>query len=141
MSTRRYSEMIRHSTLEGRFNYLQLRSSVGHATFGFERYLNQRFYRSAEWKRIRDVVIVRDEGLDLGIPGHEIHDRVIIHHMNPMTPEAIERGADDILDPEFLISTTHRTHNAIHYGDARLLPQPFVERTPGDTTPWRNRRA
>lgn len=137
MPTRRYSELVVHSSLEDRFHYLQLRSQVGYKTFGFERYLNQSFYRSREWKRVRDEVILRDNGCDLGVSGYEIHDRIIIHHMNPMTVDDIEAGSDDILDPEFLISTTHNTHNAIHYGDARLLPQPPVERRPGDTTPWR----
>jgi len=98
--------------------------------------MNQRFYTSRQWRDIRDHVIARDEGKDLALPGYEIHDKIIIHHMNPMTPEEIEHGDADILDPEFLITTTHRTHNAIHYGDERHLPKPFTERHPGDTKLW-----
>lgn len=133
---RRYSELRLLNTFEERYNYLRIGGYVGESTFGFERYLNQSFYRSREWKRTRDVVIARDEGLDLGVPGYEIYDRVIIHHMNPMTIEDIENGSEDILDPEFLITTTHRTHNAIHYGDQSLLIRPLVERRPGDTKLW-----
>ena len=133
---RTYSELATYDTFLDRFRYLQLRGGVGIATFGFDRYLNQRFYRSREWKNIRSAVIVRDNGCDLGVEGHEIHDRIYIHHLNPMTVEDIQLGRDDILDPEFLITTTHRTHNAIHYGDESLLPQPMVERLPGDTKLW-----
>ena len=136
MTIRRYSELRRLRTIEERFDYLALRSSVGQATFGSERYLNQNFYRSREWKIVRNEVIDRDRGCDLGVEGYEIFDRVIIHHMNPMTIEDIDSGSAAILDPQFLISTTHRTHNAIHYGDERLLPRQLVERTPGDTTLW-----
>lgn len=133
---RSYRELRRLDTFEDRFEYLRLNSDVGRATFGFERYVNQAFYRSVQWKQIRNHVIARDEGMDLGIPGYEIYDRVIIHHMNPMTVEDIEHGNSDILDPEFLITTTHRTHNAIHYGDSTLIRQPLVERRPGDTILW-----
>lgn len=133
---RTYSELRRLSTFEDRFEYLRLGGSVGRATFGFERYVNQSFYRSAEWKRVRHQVIARDLGLDLGVDGHEIHDRVIIHHMNPMSVDEIENGEAHILDTNFLITTTHRTHNAIHYGDYSLLPKPLVERRPGDTRLW-----
>lgn len=133
---RTFSELSRLHTFEERFDYLSLRSNVGDSTFGFERYLNQAFYRSAEWKHIRHVVIARDEGMDLGVDGHEIHDRIIIHHMNPMTIEQVEHGDLDILNPEYLITTTHNTHNAIHFGDVSLLPKPFVERRPGDTKSW-----
>lgn len=136
MRVRRYSELRRITSFEERFEYLQLRGTVGVATFGFERYINQRFYTSRQWKQVRSEVISRDLGMDLGVDGYEIHDRIIIHHMNPMTPDDIEGGSADILDPEFLITTTHRTHNAIHYGDASLLPQPLVERRPGDTKLW-----
>jgi hypothetical protein len=115
---------------------LQLRGAVGGVTFGTERYLNQNFYRSTQWRRTRDLVITRDLGNDLAFDDHQIFDRIIIHHMNPMSPEDIERGNADILNPEFLISTTHNTHNAIHYGDESLLPQPLVERRPGDTMLW-----
>lgn len=136
MITRSYSELRRLNTFEERYQYLQLRGQVGNATFGYERYLNQRFYTSREWRQVREYVIARDEGLDLGFPGYEIFDRIIIHHMNPMTVEDIEHGNSDILNPEFLITTTHMTHNAIHYGDERLLPRPLVERRPGDTRMW-----
>lgn len=133
---RRYSEFRTLDTFEDRYEYLRIGGYVGEQTFGFERYLNQNFYRSREWKRVRDVVIARDEGLDLGVPGYEIFDRIIIHHMNPMRIEDIESGSEDILNPEFLITTTHRTHNAIHYGDQSLLIRPLVERRPGDTKLW-----
>lgn len=105
-------------------------------TFGHERYMNQRFYTSREWRDIRHEVIARDEGMDLGVPDYEIYDKIIIHHMNPMTPDEIEHGSREILDPEFLITTTHRTHNAIHYGDERQLPRQLIERRPGDTKLW-----
>lgn len=137
MRIRTYSELQRCNTFEDRFHYLKLGGSVAASTFGFDRYINQTFYRSRQWRDIRNHVIARDEGMDLGCPGYEIYDRVIIHHMNPMSPEDIQHGDDSILDPEFLITTTHRTHNAIHYGDASLLVRPLVERRPGDTTPWR----
>lgn len=133
---RSYSELSRIETFEDRYHYLQLRGEVGWATFGFDRYMNQQFYRSREWRHIRQFVIARDSGCDLGIEGYEIFDRIYIHHMNPMTVEDIEHGNNDILDPEFLISTTHKTHNAIHYGDESLLPRPHVDRRPGDTTLW-----
>lgn len=133
---RTYSELKRLETLQDRFRYLALKGIVGASTFGFDRYMNQMFYRSREWRRIRQQVIARDNGCDLGVEGYEIHDRIYIHHMNPMTVEDIDVGNDDILDPEYLISTTHRTHNAIHYGDEGLLPKPYVPRTRGDTKLW-----
>ena len=133
---RSYSEMSQLQTFDERFQYLTLRGDVGQSTFGFDRYINQQFYTSTEWRRIRQHVIARDLGLDLGIEGYEIFDKVIIHHMNPMTVEDIEHGDPSILDPEFLITTCHNTHNAIHYGDERLLPKPIVERRPGDTKLW-----
>lgn len=136
MRVRRYSELRRLATFEERFDYLKLNGSVGSATFGFDRYINQRFYTSRQWRLVRDEVIARDLGLDLAADGYEIHDRIIIHHMNPMTADDIESGADAILDTQFLITTCHRTHNAIHYGDASLLPKPLVERRPGDTRLW-----
>lgn len=137
MSTiRTYSELIKYSTLEDRFKYLALRGGVGDQTFGFDRYMNQMFYASAEWKQIRQHVILRDNGCDLGVPGYEIHERLYVHHMNPMEPEDIFEGNRSIVDPEFLITTTHTTHNAIHYGDERQLPKKFVERTRGDTKLW-----
>jgi hypothetical protein len=124
------------NTLEERYKYLALHGEVGRATFGFDRYLNQQFYTSRQWRDIRNHVIARDLGRDLGIEGYEIHNRIYIHHMNPMTVEDITSGDPRILDPEFLISVTHRTHNAIHYGDEGLLPKPPVQRRPGDTTLW-----
>lgn len=136
MRIRTYSELRRLDTFKERYEYLRLRGEVGKSTFGFDRYINQRFYTSQQWRHVRNHVIARDEGLDLGFPGYEIYDRIIIHHMNPMTAEDIEHGDEDILDPEFLITTTHQTHNAIHYGDERLLAQPLVERRPGDTRLW-----
>lgn len=136
LRTRRYSELRRFHTFEERFEYLVLRGEVGVATFGFDRWINQRFYRSHEWQTVRDHVILRDNGCDLGILGHEIHVRLMVHHMNPITPEDLQHGEDWVLDPEFLITTTHRTHNAIHYGDDSLLVKPPVERRPGDTKLW-----
>lgn len=136
MMIRTYSELRSHSTFEERYEYLKLRAVVGEATFGFDRYMNQQFYRSTEWRHVRDVVIARDLGLDLGVDGYEIYDKVIIHHMNPMTAKDLEKGDPRILDPEYLITTTHNTHQAIHYGDKNLLPQPLVERRPGDTALW-----
>lgn len=135
--TRTYSELRRLDTFEDRYDYLALKGAVGDATFGFDRWINQQFYRSSEWKNVRQHVIARDYGRDLGIEGYEIHNKIIIHHMNPMTVEAIEQGVVDILDPEFLISTTHDTHNAIHYGDKSKLARDPIERKPGDTTPWK----
>lgn len=133
---RNYRGLRRLATFEERFDYLSLRSEVGKATFGFERYMNQRFYQSREWKQVRDKVIARDEGCDLGIPGYEIFDRIIIHHIKPMTVEDVEYAHPSILDPDNLISTTHNTHNAIHFGDESLLVKPFKERQPGDTRLW-----
>lgn len=133
---RTYSELRRLTDFEDRYRYLALRGSVGRATFGFDRYINQQFYTSTQWRQIRHHVIARDLGCDLGVEGYEIHDRIYIHHMNPMTVDDIAHGEDSILNPEFLISTTHRTHNAIHYGDERLLPHPLTERRSGDTKLW-----
>jgi len=113
-----------------------LRGEVGRATFGFDRYINQQFYTSRQWRQIRNDVIARDNGCDLGIAGYEISDRAYIHHLNPMTVEEIENGNERILDLDNLITTTHRTHNAIHFGDEKLLPQPLVERKRGDTNLW-----
>lgn len=136
MRIRRYSELRRIEGFEERFRYLSLAGQVGEATFGFDRYINQMFYRSREWKAVRHQVIVRDNGCDLGVDGYEIHGELLIHHMNPLSPNDIRHNDDSILDPQFLITTTHRTHNAIHYGDARLLPRPHVERRAGDTQLW-----
>ena len=133
---RTYSELSRYETLEDRFDYLRIGGSVGHATFGFDRHVNQRFYSSIEWKRARNYVIVRDNGCDLGVIGYEIHSELLVHHMNPMDVDDILHGEEWIVDPEFLITTTTRTHNAIHYGDRSLLPTPFLERSRGDTQLW-----
>lgn len=133
---RTYSELQRLSTFEDRYRYLVLRGEVGRSTFGFDRYINQQFYTSREWRQVRHRVIARDLGCDLGIEGYEIFDRLIIHHMNPMGIDDIVHHDDDILDPEFLITTTHLTHNAIHYGDESQLPRVFVDRRPGDTKLW-----
>lgn len=133
---RTYSELRRLDTLKDRFRYLSLRGVVGETTFGYDRWINQRFYTSSQWRNIRNHVIARDIGRDLGVEGFEIHDRIYIHHMNPMTVEEIEKGDPSILDPEFLISVTLRTHNGIHYGDEGALPKPFIDRAPGDTTLW-----
>lgn len=134
--TRTYSEACQYPTLETRFEYLKLDGAVGQSTFGFDRYINQRFYRSREWKSARDFVIVRDDGCDLGIPGHEIHGRLLIHHINPLSVDDVLGSEEWIFDPEYLITTTHDTHNAIHYGDASLLPKVVVARESGDTKLW-----
>jgi hypothetical protein len=131
-----YSELRRIDTFEERYHYLALRGVVGDSTFGFDRYINQQFYTSRQWRQLRHHIIARDNGCDLGVEGYEIHARLIIHHMNPLTANEIAQGDDDILDPEFLITTTHRTHNAIHYGDERLLPKLHVDRSHGDTKLW-----
>lgn len=136
MTIRSYSELIQFQSIEERFRYLALRSGVGDSTFGFERYINQQFYRSREWKQIRHHVIARDLARDLAVEGYEIHGRLVIHHMNPMGVEEIVGGDSSILDPEFLITTAHQTHNAIHYGDETLLPHPVITRSPGDTKLW-----
>lgn len=137
MSIKTYSELITLPTFEERYQYLRLSGSVGADTFGFDRYMNQVFYRSQRWKSVRDYVIVRDNGCDLGVEGYEIHGRIIVHHMNPITVKDIERESEFLIDPEYLISTVHNTHNAIHYGDESLLILPPVERTPYDTCPWK----
>ena len=134
---RTYSELSKLSTFEERFQYLKLGGSVGESTFGFDRYLNQIFYKSKLWKRIRDEVIFRDCGCDLGINGREIFGQAIIHHMNPITIKDIEADSKFLTDPEYLITTIHSTHNAIHYSDEKLLMIGPIERTKNDTCPWR----
>ena len=134
---RTYSELIRIPTFLERFKYLKLNGSVGIDTFGFDRYLNQTFYRSYEWKRLRNDIIVRDMGCDLGLEGYDIFDKILVHHMNPIGPDDIIHRSDYLLDPEFLICTSKLTHDAIHYGDEQILYQDPVIRTPGDTCPWR----
>ena len=135
---RTYSELIQLPTFEERFNYLRLGGVVGKDTFGFDRYLNQQFYRSGEWKRIRNQVIVRDNGCDLGIDDYEIHGRILIHHMNPISIEDLQHISDLLMNPEYLICVSHRTHNAIHYGDESLIVSAPIERTQNDTCPWRH---
>lgn len=137
MMIRTYSELITIPTFEERFEYLRLDGRVGEETFGFDRYLNQVFYKSKEWLRIRDRVITRDNGCDLGMEGHEIYGKILVHHMNPISKEDILRRSDWLLNPEYLISTIKNTHDAIHYGDASLLITAPIERKPNDTCPWR----
>lgn len=136
MSFRTFGEMVQIPTFEERFEYLSLEGQVGASTFGFDRWMNQQLYRSAEWRRIRNYVIARDLGCDLAMPGFEVHDRIYIHHMNPMRAHDIVHSNQDIFNIEYLISTTHRTHNAIHYGTAELLPRQYVPRSAGDTNLW-----
>lgn len=141
MRIRRYSELIRLPTFEERFEYLSLSGRVGQETFGFDRYLNQVFYRSKEWKETRGKILLRDSDgdypLDLAHEDHPIGGRVIIHHMNPISVDDLENNLELLLDPEFLITVWEITHNAIHYGNIDLLPKPFVERRAGDTCPWK----
>lgn len=135
---RSYSELRELESFEDRYKYLRLSGAVGKDTFGFDRYLNQIFYRSQEWKSVRDKVIIRDDGCDLGVKGYEIYGRIYIHHMNPIMLKDIEQRTDLLLNPEYLISTTHSTHNAIHYGDESLLPLIPKERSANDTCPWKH---
>ena len=133
-----YSELSKLKTFEERFEYLRLNGQVGKDTFGFDRIFNQIFYRSIEWKRVRDQVILRDNGCDLGVSGHEIYgQRILIHHMNPISLEDLERRSEILMNPEYLITTIHNTHNAIHYGDENLLIKLPRERTKNDTCPWK----
>lgn len=134
---RRYSELIRIPTFEERYKYLRLSGLIGESTFGFDRYLNQALYMSKEWKRIRSEIIIRDNGCDLAMDGYDIGEKIIVHHMNPLTIEDVNGRNDDIFNPEYLVCVSHRTHNAIHYGDESLLPKDPVERRPGDTCPWK----
>lgn len=133
---RSYRELSRLQTFEERYAYLLLQGEVGYSTFGFDRYLNQMFYSSREWKGIRHYVVARDNGCDLGIDGYEINDRILIHHMNPITSEALIHGDESILDPENLITTTFLTHNAIHFGKEDFRPRVLIERKHGDTRLW-----
>lgn len=138
MSIRTYSELILLPTFEERFKYLQLNSRVGDNTFGFDRYINQKFYRSAEWKRIRDYIIIRDNGCDLAADGYEIHGRILIHHMNPITISDIKFSTEYLMNPDYLICVTHNTHNAIHYGDEKQIITGPIVRTKNDTCPWKH---
>lgn len=136
-NVRTYSELIKIPTFEERYEYLRLGGKVGEETFGFDRYLNQMFYRSKEWRSIRDHVITRDNGCDLAMEGHEVYSRILIHHMNPITADDILQRSEYLLNPEYLISTIKRTHDAIHYGDRSLLSVAPIERTKNDTCPWK----
>lgn len=131
-----YDELSKLKTFDERFRYLIIGGNIGEETFGYDRWLNQNFYTSEEWKRLRREVIIRDEGCDLGIPGMEISGRLIVHHLNPVTKTDILQHSNILVDPNFLICTSISTHNAIHYGDLSIL-EPFVERHPNDTCPWR----
>ena len=142
MSIKTYSELITLPTFEERYRYLRLGGRVGEETFGFDRYLNQIFYRSDEWRALRDYVILRDTGCDdyckdLGVEGRDIHGRILVHHMNPITVEDVVRRSEFLLNPEYLICTTKNTHDAIHYGDESLLITSPIERHKNDTCPWR----
>lgn len=132
-----YKEALSYETFEERYSYLRLHGEVGAETFGFDRYVNQMLYRSRRWLSLRNEIIIRDEACDLAILGFEIYDRIIVHHINPITIEDIELGKSIVFNPNNLICTTHTTHLAIHYGDATLLPKMPIVRRPGDTTPWR----
>lgn len=134
---RRYSELIRLPTFEERFEYLKLCGNVGESTFGFDRYLNQALYTSQKWRTTRDEVLIRDNACDMGLEDWPINGKIIVHHMNPLTLEDIENMPDEIFDPEYLVCVSHNTHQAIHYGDASLLPKLPIERKPGDTCPWK----
>lgn len=135
---RTYSELVTMTSFEDRYKYLRLDGSVGKETFGFDRYLNQAFYNTPEWKRIRDFVIIRDNGCDLGIDGYEIRERIYIHHMNPISADDIVGRTEYLINPEYLISTTHSTHNAIHYGVEELPNKAPIVRSRNDTCPWRH---
>lgn len=132
-----YRELMRLKTFDERYDYLRLSGLVGESTFGFERYLNQSLYNSSKWKRIRNQIIIRDNGCDLGVEGYEIQGLIIVHHMNPISVDDLKDFSNDIFDPEYLISVSLTTHNAIHYGDKSLIPKEPVERRPGDTCPWK----
>lgn len=138
MNIRRYSELIQIPTFEERFEYLRLDGQVGVDTFGSDRYLNQIFYKSPEWKKIRDEIIIRDQCCDLAMPGYDIHGPVLIHHLNPITKADILSRTDLLLNPEYLVCTIQSTHNAIHYGDVNLLITNPIERKPNDTCPWKH---
>lgn len=136
---RTYRELIALPTFEERFGYLKLNGTVGEDTFGFDRYINQQFYNSQEWRKLRDEIIVRDNGCDLGLTGYDIGGRILIHHMNPVTVRDIQERSQYLMNPEYLICVSHDTHNAIHYGDENQLRNKLpIERTKNDTCPWRH---
>lgn len=134
---RNYRELSRLKTFDERFEYLKIGGLVGESTFGFERYLNQTLYNSSKWRRLRNQIIIRDNGCDLGVEGYEVQGIIIVHHMNPISVDDLKDFSDDIFNPEYLICVSLTTHNAIHYGDKSLIPQEPVDRRPGDTCPWR----
>lgn len=134
---RTYQELISLPTFLDRYDYLRIGGHVGEATFGFDRWLNQKLYRSHEWKRVRREVILRDDACDLAYPGFELYDHVLVHHMNPITVEDIIHRLDFVLNPDYLVTVSYETHRAIHYGDEGLLPLEPIERRPNDTCPWR----
>lgn len=135
---RTYTELSQFETFMERFNYLKLEGVIGEDTFGFDRYLNQVFYTSQEWRHVRDIVIVRDNGNDLGVNGFRIAKRnLIVHHMNPICVEDILKRKENILNPEYLICVSRSTHQALHYGNLDLLPKDIVDRKPNDTCPWK----
>ena len=138
MSIRTYSELITIPTFEERFEYLQLKGSVGKDTFGYDRYLNQVLYRSPEWKRLRNQIIIRDDGCDLACDGYDIYGKVLIHHLNPITVEDVLTRSRKVFDPDNLVCVSHNTHNAIHYGNVDLLVTGPIIRTKNDTCPWRH---
>lgn len=137
---RSYTELKKLKTFEERFNYLKLTGEVGADTFGYDRYLNQKLYKSKKWRSSRNKVIIRDNGCDLGLEDYPVHGRLIVHHMNPITIEDIENDNPDIYNPEYLITTANDTHQAVHYSDDRLLKTKPVERRPNDTSPWLNNK-
>lgn len=132
-----YKELSRLESFRDRYNYLKIGGIVGEDTFGFDRYLNQALYTSPEWRKVRQEIILRDNGCDLGVDGFDIRDKIIIHHMNPITIEDVSNRDPIIFDPNYLICVSHRTHNAIHYGDESMLPKGPVVRTPNDTCLWK----
>ena len=138
MSIRTYSELITIPTFEERFEYLQLKGSVGKDTFGYDRYLNQVLYHSPEWKRLRNQIIIRDAGCDLACDGYDVYGKVLIHHLNPITVEDVLARSRKVFDPDNLVCVSHNTHNAIHYGDVDLLVTGPIIRTKNDTCPWRH---
>lgn len=133
---RTFAELLDFDTFEERLDYLRLGGSVGYATFGFDRYIGQDFYTSSAWKSVRREVIIRDNGCDLGMPDYPIHTELLIHHMNPISVSDILERPDWVVNPNYLITTTHRTHNAIHYGGRSPYPKVVSERTPNDTKLW-----
>ena len=141
MKIRTYSELSKFTTFREKFNYLKLEGIVGEETFGFDRYLNQIFYKTSAWKRIRDFVIVRDNGCDLGVNDYTIYGKIIIHHMNPISVIDIKSQSEYLINPEYLICTSLSTHNAIHYGDESLLYEIPTERIKNDTCPWKAARS